>query len=77
MDDVVSPGGVLRHAAALTTRALRPGRAVSLYAQNRPLQGAVQSHRAKFPRPVRSVDDLPKTSTGKVMRRELIKRFTS
>ncbi|MGE3449727.1 MAG: class I adenylate-forming enzyme family protein [Microbacteriaceae bacterium] len=30
----------------------------------------------KRPRLVRFVDDLPKTSTGKIMRRELIKRFT-
>ncbi|MGW0824716.1 class I adenylate-forming enzyme family protein [Streptomyces sp. NPDC002845] len=29
----------------------------------------------KRPRAVRFVDDLPKTSTGKIMRRELIKRF--
>jgi long-chain acyl-CoA synthetase len=29
----------------------------------------------KRPRLVRFVDDLPKTSTGKIMRRELIKRF--
>ncbi|MFG1667732.1 class I adenylate-forming enzyme family protein [Streptomyces sp. Y7] len=31
----------------------------------------------KRPRIVRFVDDLPKTSTGKIMRRELIKRFDS
>lgn len=30
----------------------------------------------KRPRMIRFVDDLPKTSTGKIMRRELIKRFT-
>jgi long-chain acyl-CoA synthetase len=29
----------------------------------------------KRPRLVRFVDDLPKTSTGKIMRRELIKQF--
>lgn len=31
----------------------------------------------KRPRVVRFVDDLPKTSTGKIMRRELIKIFTA
>jgi long-chain acyl-CoA synthetase len=31
----------------------------------------------KRPRMVRFVDDLPKTSTGKIMRRELIKKFTA
>ncbi|MDN5933992.1 MAG: hypothetical protein L0I24_23460 [Pseudonocardia sp.] len=31
----------------------------------------------KRPRCVRFVDDLPKTSTGKIMRRELIKIFTA
>ncbi|MGW3706568.1 class I adenylate-forming enzyme family protein [Streptomyces sp. NPDC005134] len=52
---------------------LAPGRSAT---EEELLAFAGQSLAAyKRPRMVRFVDDLPKTSTGKIMRRELIKRY--
>jgi long-chain acyl-CoA synthetase len=53
---------------------LRPG----AEATESDILGFTEPHLAAYKRPrqVRFLEDLPKTSTGKIMRRELIKRWT-
>jgi acyl-CoA synthetase (AMP-forming)/AMP-acid ligase II len=65
---------ITRVASALRERGLRPGAA----ANEHDIIAFTEDRLAAYKRPrlVRFLGDLPKTSSGKVMRRELIKSFT-